>query len=146
MAEGVARQGVEVVRELANEPRPRGDVPIVEAVVGNAELLDELERDGHLLAGGRHRLSGGIEPGAVERPDPEHVATVPRERVPQAHADPEVVLHPLAEDEAIRLVDLEGQWVASVEPAERDPARHLVKKSPPTVRPSVRASRRRLYE
>ena len=44
--------------------------------------------------------AAGIEPRPIERPDAEHVAAVPGERVPQADPDPEVVRHPLAEDDA----------------------------------------------
>ena len=147
VAERVVGQGVEVVAELGERGALGRDVAVVEAVVRDAELLDELERDGHLLAGGRHRVGVRVEPGPVERPDPEHVATVPRERVPQAHADPEVVLHPLAEDQPVRLVDLEREGVGRVEAAERDRARHLGEEVVAHVRPSVRvASRRGLYE
>src|SRR6185436_13296037 len=61
-----------------------------------------------------------IEPRPVQRPDPEHVPAVPRERVPQADTDPEVLLHSLAEDQPIRLVDLEGEGVGRVKAPEPD--------------------------
>ena len=67
-----------------------------------------------------HRLGGRVQPRPVERPDTEHVAPVPRERVPQADADPQVVRHPLAEDHAIGLVDPERERISAVQPAEAD--------------------------
>ena len=103
--ERVVGERVEVVPEFGERGTLGRDVAVVEAVERDAELLDELERDGHLLAGGRHRVGRRIEPRPVERPDAEHVPAVPGERVPQADADAEVVLHPLAEDEPVGLVD-----------------------------------------
>jgi hypothetical protein len=135
VAKRVVGQRVEVVAELGERGAFRGDVAVVEAVVRRPELLDELERDGHLLAGRRHRVGVRVEPGPVERPDPEHVAAVPRERVPEADADPEVVGHPRAEDEPVGFVDLEGEWVGRVEPAERDRARHVGEEVVGHVRP-----------
>ena len=45
--------------------------------------------------------------------------------MPEADADAEVVLHPLAEDEPVRLVDLERERIVGAEPRERDPALHV---------------------
>jgi hypothetical protein len=84
----------------------------VEAVERHAELLDELEGGRQLLLGGAHRIRARRQPGAVEGADPEHVRAWPVERMPEADRDAEVVLHPLAEDDAVRLVDLEGERVA----------------------------------
>jgi hypothetical protein len=42
--------------------------------------------------------------------------------VPQADGDAEVVLHPLPEDEPVRLVDPVRQRLRGIEPAERDPS------------------------
>ena len=88
--------------------------------------------------------AAGSSHGPVERPDAEHVAAVPGERVPEADADPEVVLHPLAEDDAVRLVDLERERIGRVEAAERDRARHLREEVVAHVRPSVRAHAHRI--
>ena len=48
-----------------------------------------------------HRVEAGCEPRPVERPDAEHVRARPVERVPEADADPEVVLHALAEHQPV---------------------------------------------
>ena len=137
VAERVIGQCVEVVAELGEGAAFRGNVPIVEAVIRDAELLDELERHGHLLARGRHRFGGRIEPGPVKCPDPEHVAAIPGKGVPEAHADPEVVLHALSEDKPIGFVDLECKRIWRVEATERDRARHLREEIVTHVRPSV---------
>ena len=66
-----------------------------------------------------------VQPGPVEGAHAEHVAPVPGERVPQADADAQVVLHALAEDHPIGVVDLESQGVVRGEPGERDPTRYV---------------------
>jgi hypothetical protein len=66
-----------------------------------------------------------FEPGPVERAGAEHVLTGRSERMPHAHGDPEVVLHALAEDEPIGLVDLVRQRIARLEAAEGDPGCHF---------------------
>ena len=125
VAGGVVGQRVEVGAERREALALWGDVAIVEAVVRRAELLEELERDGHLRPRRRHLVVGRGEPRPVERPDAEHVDARPRERMPEAHAGPQVVLHPRAQDQPVRLVDLERQGVVGVEAAERDRPRHL---------------------
>src|SRR5439155_6988626 len=79
-----------------------------------------LERGVHLRPGRREGLETGVEPRPVEGPHAEHVRAGPVERVPQAHGYAEVLVHPLAEDEPVGLIDLERQGVGRVEPAERD--------------------------
>ena len=74
------------------------------------------------VAGRVHRVGVRGEPRPVERPDAEHVHAGPRERVPEADAGPEVVLHPLAEDQPVGLVDLEREGIGRVEAAERGSA------------------------
>ena len=83
------------------------DVPVVEAEEGNAKLGKEFERRIDLRPGREHRVEARIEPWPVERPDAEDVGTGPVERMPEAHRDPKVILHPLPEDEAIGLIHLE---------------------------------------
>ena len=48
-----------------------------------------------------------------------------RERVPQAHADAQVVRHAPAQDHPVRLVDLERQWLARITPTEPDAVRDV---------------------
>ena len=87
-------------------------------------MSEELERGLELGEGAGHRVDAGLEPGPIEGPGAEDVRTRPVERVPQTGADAEVLLHPLAEDDAIGLVDLERQRIARVDTAERDPFRY----------------------
>ncbi len=95
-------------------------VPVVEAEERHAKLGQELERGRQAIAGRLHRLEPGVEPGPVERAQSEDIGSGPAERMPQAHADPEVIGHPLAEDQPIRLIDLEGEGVVRIEAAERN--------------------------
>ncbi len=125
VAERVVHQRVQVGPELREAVALGRDVAVVEAVVGDAELLDELERDRHLLTRRVHRVGIRVEPRTVERPDPEHVPPVPGEGMPEADADPEVLLHPLPEHDAVRVVDLVRQRVGRPQPAEGDRSRHL---------------------
>ncbi len=121
----VGEHGLEV-RPRLGEARPlRRHVPIVEAEERRAELLDELEGRIDLVPGGSHRVVRGRQPGSVEGPGAEHVGPGPVEGVPQADRDAEVVLHALARDEAVRLVDLERERLARGQPAELDPVRNL---------------------
>ena len=100
------------------------DVAVVEAVEGHAELGEELERRGHLLAGRLQRVGRRRErrvPRAVERPGAEDVEAVPVERVPVADGEPQVVLHPPAGHDAVGVVPVERQRVVAVGTLVRDP-------------------------
>jgi hypothetical protein len=100
------------------------DVAVVEAVVGHAELGEELEGRVHLLARRLHRVGGGRErrmPGAVERPRAEDVEAVPGERVPVADREAEVVLHAPAGHHAVGVVPVEGQRLVAVGAQVGDP-------------------------
>ena len=125
VAGGIVGQGIEVRAEGRERVALGRDVAIVEAVVGRAELREELERDGHLLAGRVHLVTRVADPRPVERPDTEHVHPGPGERVPEADAGPEVVLHPRAEDEAVGFIDLVGERIRRPESLESDGRRHL---------------------
>ena len=115
VAGGVVREGVEVGPELGEGRALGRDVAVVEAVVGHAELGEELERGRQLHAGGGHRVARRRPShGRSKRADAEHVGARPGERVPEADADPEVVLHPLAEHEPVGLVDLERERIGRV--------------------------------
>ena len=116
---GLVDDGLEVRARLGEGPALRRHVAVVEAVVRDAQLLEELEGGGQPGARAGHRV-GGPDPGPVEGAQAEHVGACPGERVPQADADPEVLLHALAEHEPVRLVDLVAERVARAEPAESD--------------------------
>ena len=134
----LVHQRVEVRAELRERVALRGDIPIVEAVVGDVDLREELECDSQLRARVGHRVPGAREPGPVQRADPEHVEPGPGERVPEADAGPEVVLHPLSEHDPILVVDLEGQWVRRVETLVSDRLGHLAEERFAHAAPSSR--------
>ena len=117
--------GVEHRARLGEGAALRRNVAVVEGEERDAELGDELECRVELRPRRLHRIRTGAEPGTVERPGAEHVGSRPVERMPQADRDPQVVLHALAEDDAIRLVDLVGKWIVGREAAELDPIRHI---------------------
>ena len=109
------------VRPRLREGAPlRRDVAIVEAVERHAQLGDELEGRLQLRRRGRHRVGSRVKPRPVERSRAEHVGAGPVEGVPQAHRDPELVLHPLAEHQAIGVVDLEREGIGRIQPGECD--------------------------
>jgi hypothetical protein len=93
----------------------RRDIPVVEREERDAELGQELEGRVELLGRGVEGVTADRVPRTVERPDAEHVRPGPGERMPQANGDPEVVLHALAEDDTVGLVDLERQRVGGIE-------------------------------
>jgi hypothetical protein len=103
----------------------RSDVAVVEGEERHAELVEEVERRVQLGACGVHGIQTGGQPRSVQRSDPEHVRARPGERMPQADRDPEVVLHPLAEDQPVRVVDRVGQGIPGIRAGERDPAGDL---------------------
>ena len=121
VAQGVVGQRVEVRVELARSSRPPGRRRGRGSSSSGRRASDELEGDGHLLAGGRHRVPGPASShGRSSVPIPNMSTPGPGERVPQADADPEVVLHPLAEHQPVGLVDPERERIGRVEAAERD--------------------------
>src|SRR6185437_9551527 len=71
------------------------------------------------------RVETRHQPRTVEGAHPEHVEARPGKRVPQADADAEVVLHALAEDTAVGVVDRVRQWIGRVRAAERNPPQDL---------------------
>ena len=102
------------------------DIAVVEGEERDTELDQELERGVELHPRG-HRVARRPASfhGRSNVPDAEHVRARPGERVPQADGDPEVVLHPLAQDQPIRLVHLVRQRVAGSEARERDRSGHV---------------------
>ena len=88
-------------------------VDVVEAVIGHVERLEELER--YLaLHGCRCAVVGAAVPRAIERAAAEHVGAGPAERVPEACGEAEVILHALAEDHLVLVVEPVGQLVGAV--------------------------------
>ena len=120
VAERVVDELVEIALELPEAPALRRDVDVVEAIEGHAELLDELEGGGHLQPGGSHRIETRVGPRTVQGPDAEHVAPVPRERVPVGDADPKPVLHASPEDGELGVVRLEGERIGRAGARVRD--------------------------
>ena len=80
-----------------------GDVAVVEAVVGGAELLDELEGDLHALLGHLDGI-GAVFPGADVAAGAERIGAGASEGVPVADGEAEVVLHGLPLDDFARIV------------------------------------------
>ena len=93
---GVVGERIEVRTELRVRRALWRHVAVMEAVVGDADLGEELEGDRHLRSRRRHLVAAAVEPGTVHGPDPEHVHAGPGERVPETDTRPEVVLHALA--------------------------------------------------
>src|SRR6185503_13448859 len=106
----------------------RRDVTVVEAEEGDAQLVQELEGRLDLHACGLEWVDAGCQPWPVERAHAEHVDPRPGERVPQADADAEVVLHALAEDHPVGVVDGVGQRVRRLGAAEGNPPWDLAEK------------------
>ena len=76
---------------------------------------------------------GRLQPRPIERAHAEHVGARPGERMPEADARPKVILHALAEDHPVRLIDLECQRIGRVEAAELDAARTRRSKNGPVT-------------
>ncbi len=125
VAGSIVRERVQVRAEVGVARPFGGDVAVVEAVVRRAELREELEGHRHPPPRGVHLVACPVEPRPIERADPEHIRAGPRERVPEADARPEVVLHPRPQDEPIAIVDLEGERLGRVESLEADGSGHL---------------------
>ena len=117
---GLLCHHVEQFGRLAEPVHLGGDVGVVEAEERHSELLEELERDGHLLAGGARGVGSGVEPRAVERRGAEDVLSRPTEAVPVADREAEVLAHRLAGDHAIGVVEPEGERVVAVRALEGD--------------------------
>src|SRR5438552_17134814 len=54
--------------------------------------------------------------------------------MPEADRDPEVILHPLAQDEPVRIVDAVGEGILGVQAGRRDPTRDVGKEGVTHVR------------
>ena len=105
----------EVVDALARRGALGRDVAVVEAVERRAHLGEELERHVELGGRGLHRVGDGV-PGALERAVvTERVEPVPAERVPVADGEAQVILHALAQHQAILVVPLEAVGIGAAE-------------------------------
>ena len=111
----VLEVGIRIVDRLAL----RGDVPVMEAVVVDADLLKELEE--HLGAALRVFQSvRSIVPWGQRRTDPERIGQFIPHRVPVTAGKAQVLAHRLAFDLGVRVVPLERQRVAGVGAPIRD--------------------------
>jgi len=93
---------IEVRAALAKAGALGRDVSIVEAEEGSAQLLEELE--GHL------QLAAGLGHG-IAAPRSEDIVAGPAEAVPVTDGEAQMVLHPPAQHDAVRIVEAEGERV-----------------------------------
>ncbi|MNT45755.1 hypothetical protein D3C72_1823530 [compost metagenome] len=87
----------------------RCQIDIVEAPVRHAQLGEELERCVHLRLGGCHRRA--CLPREVARARAERIMPGVAEGVPVADREAKMLLHGLATDDLVGVVDLEGERV-----------------------------------
>ena len=109
---------LEIGLRLGERPAFGGDVAVVEAEARNAELGDELERRVELRLGGGERVLARRKPGAVKCAQAEDIRPRPVEGVPEADADPKLILHSLAQHYPVRVIDLERQRIRRTKPTE----------------------------
>ena len=91
----------------------------MEAEILDAQLLHELEARVHLGLGVGHGALLRPE-GLVRRVPAEHVRTAGAQVVPPGHGEGQVLLHGLAQDDTVRVVELEGQGVLTLRPLVGD--------------------------
>jgi hypothetical protein len=107
----------EVRDMLADRLRLRHDVDVVEAEIGQPEPCEELERFVELVVRSR-LIDRTAVPGPVERAGAEYVEAVPAETVPVADRHAQLLLHRLAEHDAILVVIAIGQRIRRLRPFE----------------------------
>ena len=139
---GLRHHRLEVGPRLPEGATLGRDITVMEAEERHPELADELERCIELGARRNHRLQARIQPWAIECTDTEDIGARPVEGVPQTDRDAEVVLHALAKDESIRLVDAERDWVRGVDSAESNAVSHLREEAVLHQRSSFRGAAR----
>ena len=89
----------------------RGNVNVVETVVRYVQFVEKLKRD--IRFAFRHfQRFARLLPRAVKGAHAKHVSTIPAEGVPVAGRKAQVVLHPFAQHQFIRVVMTESQWVS----------------------------------
>jgi hypothetical protein len=120
LAPARALKPLEVVDRLGEEAAMLGDrlrlghhVDVVEAVERHVEPGEEVERSGALGRRGG-AVVGARVPRAAEGACAEDVRARPAERVPEAHREAQVVLHPLARDHAVLVVPAVRKLVVGV--------------------------------
>ncbi len=102
--------GVEVLVGFGQRGALGGDVAVVEAIEGNAELLEELEAHADAVLGVLDGVGLAL-PGPQHGARPEGIAAGAPHRVPIGDAEPEMVLHRLAFDRLAGVVVAERQRV-----------------------------------
>ena len=103
----------EVTAMLGDALRISHHVDIVEAIIGHIQLREEVERHFPLLRGGG-AVIGARMPGAVEGAAAEHVRPRPAEGVPEAGGEAEMLLHRLAQHDAVLVIETVGELVLAV--------------------------------
>ena len=91
----------------------RPDVGVVEAEIGNAEQREHLEGDVGLELRLLHRVA---EPGALESLAAERIAARPGEGMPIGDGEAQMVLHPLAGDDLVLVVEAIGERIGRIRP------------------------------
>ncbi len=88
-------------------------VPVVEAVVGIAQLLEKLESRGGLLFGQLQLVAVAV-PRTTERSIAERIAAGAAEGVPVADSDAQLLVHALAAHDAILVVETETKRILGI--------------------------------
>ena len=109
------RQHIHHLREVIGilfQRRPfRRNVNVVEAVVRYVQFVEKLKRD--IGFAFRHfQRFARLLPRAVKGAHAEHISAVPAEGMPVAGRKAQVLFHPFAQDQLIRIVMTESQWVS----------------------------------
>ena len=101
----------EVIAVLLERSAFRRDVNVVEAVVRHVEFMEEFERHigfafGHLQGVAR------LLPGTIKGAHAKHIGAIPAEGVPVTGRKTQMIFHPFAQHQFIRVVMTESQRVS----------------------------------
>ena len=101
----------EVIAVLLERSAFRRDVNVVEAVVRHVEFMEKFERHigfafGHLQGVAR------LLPWAIEGAHAKHIGAIPAESVPVTGRKTQMIFHPFAQHQFIRVVMTESQRVS----------------------------------
>jgi hypothetical protein len=107
------QDAIEVLVALAQSGSFGRHVAVVKREVGDAELLEELERSYQLRLCLREGVTA-LVPGALERALAEDVRAFPRKRVPVTHCGPELGGHALSEHHPVLVVVAVGERIVAL--------------------------------
>jgi hypothetical protein len=110
----------EAIRGLAHGRSFGGEITVVEAVVGGAELGDQFERGVQAVARRLHRIRV-LVPRHRPRCRAERILPPSDEAVPVGDREPQVVAERTSADDEVFVIEREGQRVARPGPLELDP-------------------------